>query len=455
MPKMLINCPNCRKPLTADIEQLFDVNVDPAAKQRLLSGASNQIQCPVCGYHGIYPSILVYHDPAKELLLTFAPPDMNLPRNEQERIIGGLINQVINNLSAEKRKGYLFNPQAAFTMQGMFERILESDGITREMIQAQQQRLNLIQRLLSASSSDIRAQLASQEDALIDAAFFTLLRRLTESAMLSGDQAAVQELEQLQQDIIPATTFGRQLQAQSQDVEAAVKDLQAAGRELTREKLLDLIVNGPNENYQRAMVSLVRPGIDYQFFQLLSERIDRARGDGRTRLVGLRDNLLAWTKEIDQQVEAHTQEVRKLFDAILQAEDTTEAMVQSLPYVDEFFVQELNRLMQEARSQGDLEKLGKLQKMVEVLQQASQSSSEVSLIEELMDVPADDHQKESWQEILAEHAEEVTPDFMSALANIVAQVQEGDDPEMAARLKELNRVTLRFSMEKNLKEASS
>ncbi len=43
MPKMLINCPNCRKPITAEIEQLFDMNTDPSAKQRLLSGASNMI----------------------------------------------------------------------------------------------------------------------------------------------------------------------------------------------------------------------------------------------------------------------------------------------------------------------------------------------------------------------------------------------------------------------------
>ncbi len=453
MPKMLINCPNCRKPITAEIEQLFDVNVDPAAKQRLLSGAANQIQCPVCGYRGIYPSILVYHDPEKELLYTFAPPELGLPRNEQERIIGGLINQVINNLPVEKRKGYLLNPQAAFTLQGMFERILEADGITREMIQAQQQRLNLIQRLLNASSSDVRGELAKQDDALVDASFFAMLRRLSESAMLSGDQAAAEELEQLQKDILPYTTFGRELQSQAQDVEAAVKDLQAAGRELTREKLLDLVVQGPNENYQRAMVSLARPGMDYQFFQLLSERIDTAKGDGREGLVELRGKLLDWTREIDTQVEAHTQEVRKLFDAILQAEDIHEATAQSLPYVDEYFVEELNREMQEARSKADLEKLGKLQQMVEVLQQASQPNSEMTLIEELLDVPDDASQKETWRGILAEHAEEITPDFLSALGNIAAQVQEGDDPQLAARLKELNRATLRFSMEKNLKEA--
>ena len=201
MAKMLVNCPNCRNQITADIERLFDVNMDPSAKQRLLSGTANFIQCPNCGYQGIYPTVIVYHDPEKELLLTYIPPELNIPRNEQERITGSLINQAISNLPAEKRKGYLFNPQASLTLQGMFERILEADGITHEMIQAQQDRLNLIQRLLGASSSEVRAELAKQEDELVDASFFALLRRLTESAALSGDQDAVSEMEQLQEDI--------------------------------------------------------------------------------------------------------------------------------------------------------------------------------------------------------------------------------------------------------------
>jgi hypothetical protein len=453
MSKMLINCPNCRKPITADIEQLFDVNADPSAKQRFLSGAANLIQCPVCGYQGIYPTILVYHDPEKELLLTFAPPELNLPRNEQERITGSLINRAISNLPAEKRKGYLFNPQAALTQQGMYERILEADGITREMIQAQQQRLNLIQRLLSASGSETRAEIARQEDALVDASFFALLRRITESAAMSGDQAALAELEQLQQDILPHTTFGRELQEQTKEVEAVVKDLQAAGKELTREKLLNLVLRAPSDNYLRALVSMTRGGMDYQFFQMLSERIDRARPDGRDRLIHLRTKLLDWTKEIDAQLEAHVQEVRKLFNAILQSENVQQAMEQSLPFVDEFFLEELNRSMGTARSQGDLGMLSKLQIMVEVLQQASQTPVEVALIEKLLDVPENEHQSQSWREILAENADQVTPEFLSALANIVSQVQASDDVGLAARLKELNRLALRFSMEKNLKEA--
>jgi len=143
MPKTQVSCPNCRQPVMADVEKLFDLHLDPSAKQRLLSGAFNIIQCQLCGYQGALATPIVYHDPEKELLLTFVPPELNLPRDEQERAIGGLINRVVDNLAQEKRKGYLFNPQATLTMQGLLERILEADGITREMLEAQQQRLRV------------------------------------------------------------------------------------------------------------------------------------------------------------------------------------------------------------------------------------------------------------------------------------------------------------------------
>ena len=249
MPKTRVSCPNCRQPVVAEIDQLFDVNQDPTAKQRLLSGAFNLIQCPTCGYQGNLATPILYHDPEKELLLTFVPAELGLPQPEQERLIGSLINQVISKLPQEKRKAYLFQPQPTLTMQGLIERVLQEDGITREMIQAQQQRLNLIQRLASATDESVRAEIARQEDALIDADFFTLLSRLAEAAMMSGDRESAQALADLQKSILPVTTFGREVQAQSIEVEAAIADLRKLGREITREKMLELVINAPNETW--------------------------------------------------------------------------------------------------------------------------------------------------------------------------------------------------------------
>lgn len=445
MPVTQISCPNCRQPINAEIEQLFDVAADPSAKQRLLSGTANLIQCPHCGYQGTLATPIVYHDPEKELLLTFVPPEVGLPRDEQEKLIGGLINRVIDNLPQEKRKAYLLQPQTALTMQGLVERVLEADGITKEMIQAQQDRLNLIQRLLTVSDESLET-VVEEEDALIDAQFFGLLHRLIEASIMGGDRAAAEQLNHLQQELLPITTYGRDVQAQSQEVEQAIQELQDLGKELDREKLLNLVSKAPNDTRLSAYVSFARPLMDYTFFQMLSDRIDRARGDGRTRLVELREKLLEMTNQLDQQIQARAQAAHQLIEQILQSGDIANATAQSLPAVDEFFLQELNQMQETAREQGDLEQLGKLQQILDVVQQASSTPPEIALLEELLEAPDD----EALRQGLEEHQDEITPEFLNALANIVGQVEDSQDEQLAERIKKINRMALRFSMQRNL-----
>jgi CpXC protein len=446
MAKTRMTCPNCRQPIVADIEQLFDVGNDPSAKQRLLSGAVNTFQCPNCGFTGNLASPIVYHDPEKELLITFVPPEVGLPRNEQEKLIGSLINQAVSGLPQEKRKAYLLQPKQALTMQGLVESILQADGITHEMIQAQQVRLKLIERLANASD-DVIEEVATQENQDMDAEFFAILRRLIEASLMAGDQDSAQRLAQLQQKLLPLTTVGRELQDQAKEVEAALADLQKAGRDLTREKLLDFVINAPNEVRLKAYVSFARPLMDYSFFQVLSERIDRARGDGRARLASLRDNLLEWTREVDRQVEARARQSRDLLQEVLQADDVSEATMSVLPAIDEYFIQELRQVQEAARKQGDLEKLGKIQKVMDVIQQANSEPPEIALIEELLDSP----DEASMRQKLEEHMEEINSDFLSALGNIAGQIDSSGDQELISKIHSLNRIALRASMEKNLR----
>src|SRR4030066_2211356 len=237
MPKTRINCPNCRQPIMADIDQLFDVGQDPAIKQKILSGSFNLAACPNCGFKGMIATPLIYHDPNKDLLLTYFPPELGLPINEQERIIGPLITRVTNSLPQEKRKAYLLQPQSMFTVQTLLERILAADGITKEMIQAQQDRMNLMQRLMKASDESID-EITAKEDALFDSDFYNLLNRLIEASVVNGDQESAKRLGDLQKKLLPKTTYGRQIQEQSKDVEAAIQQLQSAGECLTRGKVL-------------------------------------------------------------------------------------------------------------------------------------------------------------------------------------------------------------------------
>jgi hypothetical protein len=448
MPKTRINCPNCRQPIMADVEQIFDVAQDLSAKSQLLSGLFNLVQCPFCGYQGNLATPIVYHDPQKELLLTYFPPELGLPRDEQERVLGGLINQVVNRLSAEQRKGYLLRPQSNLTMQSLIERVLEAEGITREMIQAQQQRLSLLQRLMAASDQEVRLEILRQEKDLVDAELFNLLGRLRETAAVTGDRESATRLEDLQRTLLDNSEFGQRIKQQSQEVEAALQSLQQAGSELTREKLLDLIISAPNETRLSALVSLTRPGIDYAFFQLLSERIDQAQGEERDRLTNLRETLLQLTRQIDAQIEARVNQARQLLGDVLKSDEIEQAIEENLSLMDDYFLQVLNSELEAARGSGDLEKIGKLQQVMAVIQQAGAAPPEIDLIQRLIEESSEGDRRR----LIEENQEQINPDFFQILSGLIAQLQEtNQDPELLERLKSVNRMALRFSMETNLR----
>jgi hypothetical protein len=447
MPRTVVNCPNCKRPVQAEIQQLFDLNQDPSAKQKLLSGAFNLIQCPNCGFRGAAAMPIVYHDPDKELLLTFVPPELALPPNEQERIVGGLINQVMNHLPQEKRKAYLLQPQQTLTMQGLIERVLEADGITKEMLQAQQQRLSLIQRLLLASSVDIQKELIHQEDQSIDEQFFALLDRLIEVSMAGGDEQSAQKLGELQKIVMEESTFGRELSHQVREVEAALASLREAGQSLDRKKLLELVIDAPNEERLRALVSFARAGMDYQFFQLLSERIDRARGDGRARLVKLRDTLLQYTQEYDRDIVQRVEQTRQKLEQVLSEVDVEQGLAKYSPIIDGIFISVLNSALEQAEAQKDLPRLEKLKQIMEIIEKASAPPEEVQLLEKLLEAESESEQRR----ILEENAEKITPELLNSIINLVYQLQGGENKALGERVNEIYKAMLRFSMERSLR----
>lgn len=441
--KTQINCPNCRQQIITDLEQIFDAAQDPASKQRLLSGAFNVTQCPHCGYQGNLAAPLVFHDPSKELLLTFVPPELNMPRDEQERAIGRLITQVMNDLPTEQRKGYLLNPQAVLTLKGLVERILESDGITKEMIEEQQKRVDLIQRLINASD-DVIEEVAKQEDELMDASFFALLSRLAESTVAAGDENAAKQLVDLQAKLVPLTTFGREYQEQAKEIEAAVKSLQDEGEGITREKLLELVLEAPNETRVDALASLARPGMDYVFFQMLTERIESEtpETEEHTRLTKLRERLLEITREIDQQVEARMTLARSNLEAILNSENITQVTEQNLAAIDNVFIQVLNEEYRMAEEKKDQSRIDKLQLIMDVISKASTPPAYVEIIEEMLSAEDD----EARDAILEKRKDEIGSEIVDATAQLLTHAQSRDDKELAERLRTVHRALLRYTM---------
>lgn len=451
MPQTQIACPNCRQMIRANVEQLFDVTQDPQAKQRLLGGISNMARCPHCGYQGRLATPIVYHDNEKELLLTFFPPELSVPINEQERIIGPLIKKVTDSLPAEKRKGYLLNPSPNLTYESMVKVILGKDGITPEMLKQQQDRVQVIERLLQATSPEVRSELIKQNINLFDEQFFALFSRLAQSAAGSGQEPMARAMIDLQKQLLEETEFGRQLKESVGELEAVQKELQEAGQSLTREKLLEMVIASPSDARLRAFVSVARTGMDYQFFQLLSGKIEKASGDEKAKLEAMREKLLDFTNEMDKQIEARYKQSQEFVESLLAQEDIAKAVRDNIEGFTQDSVDLVNQMLRQASEKNDYARMGKLQKMVEVLRELS-TPPEVAFVEQLLDAP----DQATLEKMLEDNKAHINDQFMQALIGLVAQVDqaaEQGNPEAKALSEKINTIyktALKFSMKQNM-----
>ena len=450
MPQSQISCPRCRQMIPAQVEQLFDVTADPAAKQRLLGRVSNYARCQFCGYEGPLSTPIVYHDNEKELLLTFFPSELGLPVNEQEKMVGPLISQVTNRLPAEKRTAYLLRPQSFLTYQSMIERILEGDGVTKEMLDDQQKRVNLIQRLLQTTTPDVRAEIINENVALLDESFFALFNRLVDAAMQSGQQETAQAMGSLQEELLEASEYGRELKGQFEEILAAVKTLQDVGQGLTREKLLDIFIEAPSDARLKALVSLTRNGLDYSFFQILTERIEQSPESERASLDALREKLLDFTNQIDKAMEAQMKSAADFIEQVLAAPDISQVVAQNIEqFNNEVVAQVIEEKMREASQNQDQARLEKIQQIIMVLQQAS-TPPELELVQAMVEAP----DEAAMQAILAANEAMITDELGGMIGSLMGQMeQQGENPQAAALLPKLEmayRVVLKYQMKKNM-----
>ena len=110
----------------------------------------------------------------------------------------------------------------------------------------------------------------------------------------------------------------------------------------------------------------------------------------------------------------------------------------------------VQQMLRQASEKNDYAMMGKLQKMVEVLQQAS-APHEMGFIEQLLEAP----DAATVEKMLNDNADMVNDQFLEALNGLVAQIeQQGEgNPEAQAigeKLSAVYKVALKFSMKKNM-----
>ncbi len=440
-----ILCPNCRAPIQAQIQQLIDVGQNPGAKEQLLSGSFNHVQCGVCGFKGAVAVPIVYHDPQHDLLLTYVPIETSMPKNEQERFIGAMIKRVSDRLPPEERKGYLFQPQAILTMQGLVDRVLEAEGISKEEIDAQRATMRLFEQVLTLPDEQIEA-FVQEHDAELDATFFQIAGLALQS---TGDKKATEAMGARLEKIIKFSTFGKKLKAQEEALKEATESLQTlAEKGLTHETLLDLLVEAPNENRVVALVNLTRPALDYSFFQLITERIDQAQGEEKEHLTSLRKQILEIAEELDRIQEARAAQSAALLKSLLDADDLDQALLQALPMIDDLFLGVLRANLQDAEKRQDEDltaRLSAIEQRIRTLAQESMPEG-LKLAQRLLEI----EDEEEARNLLEESKKAIDNDLLNALVSTIQQLEAAQENEAAARTQKIYKHALKLSMQEKM-----
>jgi hypothetical protein len=418
MPKIQTSCPQCRQPLIADVHQIIDVKRTPQLKELLLSGMLNIAQCQLCGFQGQIPVPIVYHDPEKELLLSFIPPDPNKSMEEKESELAPLLKNITDNLKPEERKGYLFQPQAMLTMNNLVKNVLKSDGITEEMIQDQQKKLELLDKLFTSDGDKLK-EMIKENNSEIDREFFTLFAEIAQRLLAGQDESTAQKIQEVQKALLEESDVGRVILKESEEIQAARASLEALGDKLTRETLLGLVMEAPTEERLKAYANLVRPAMDYEFFQLFTEKIEGTSDENRTSLIDKRNLLLKITQEIDQRLEESFAEAVKTINEIVDSDQPEQELLKRLEEIDQVFIQALSSELEKAEKGAETERKSKLEDLLHQIQEIT-TPPELKILDILLE-KADNEQE--LEKALNDNQDKISPRLLDYLTSIINQYE--------------------------------
>jgi hypothetical protein len=441
-----LGCPRCGNNFQAIIEQIIDVGRDPQAKARFLSGRVNMVACPNCGHTMAVGTPLLYHDPAKELMIFYLPMELNVSTPERERIIGDMTRRLTDSIPPEKRRAYLLTPKQALTLPGMIDMILDADGITAEVREEQRQKMQVLNMFLQVGPDEWPALIAEQEPS-IDGEFLQMMLITAENAAETGKPQLAEAIIALYNFLIQNTAAGQEIvlaaQEQEETVRAVAEELQALGDDMTREDLMNLVVSYAGDDARvQAVASLMRPALDYQFFQDLTNRIELRSGEERDQLEQLRDHLLEVTNMIDQQTQAVLRRATDTLRVILNSEDIDAAIRPRLDQIDDTFMAVLQANIQAADQHTDERTLERLQlvlqKVLEILQDSA--PPQLRFINEVMTTGSDDEARD----LIVERAPEFGPELIDLMDAVAADLDESDQSDAAARMRRLAGVAAQY-----------
>jgi hypothetical protein len=301
------------------------------------------------------------------------------------------------------------------------------------MIARQKRQAELLQELTTADRESARRTIKEQEE-LIDDTFFAMLRASMDVAERSGEEDQALKLVNLQARLFRDTRHGRRLERQQQAIRRLGREANQAGGLTPRLLLQHILANRDDDLVVDSLVSAGQQALNYEFFLLLSEHMDKRQKSGKNvdDLAALRDRLLAVQQELEHRSRELFEAARSVLDDILKAEDRRDAVRRNIGRIDNTFMFLLSQFREQAASSGD-ERTAEILQQVEDLILAEveeQAPAEVRLLNEL--VRAEDEQ--NVRRILADRPDMVTPQLLEVVRLLNEQEGGAGRAELGGRL---------------------
>ncbi len=432
-----LSCPNCHTPVRAQVFTLIDAAQYPELKSLLISGQINLAVCQHCGNPVMISAPLIYHDPVKQLMLTFFPQQLNARPEEQERFIGDATNMLMRTLPQDVPRGYLIAPKRFLTLNSLIDAVLEADGISKETIAAQRERVELIGRLAEAyeQGDEALAGLVENEREKLDYEFFATLSAFVDaSAQAAGEESATL-LANLRDRLLELTGMGDELAELG-----GLGSLELADDDLELDDVVTRLVEAPEDQLE-ILIGELRPVIEYSFFENLTQRIDDAEHHGNTQqaqeLTTRRALIRETVERMDQQAQELFERSATILNDVLQADDTEQALRSHSEKIDEAFLLVLDTHIAAAHRAGRsdmIEVLEKVRKQAMLIIQED-LSPEDRFINELLQAET----PQAATKLLRQSAAMINPAFVKRLNELAEESETAGRKPLAERLRQLAR----------------
>lgn len=435
-----LSCPRCNCTYPAELTNIIDAEDTRNLKLQLLSGELNVTNCPSC--HSTNPIVvpILYHDASKEICITHIPSELNLTSDQQEKIMGELLNGLLSSLSKEEVRGYLFQPRSSLTLRSLREQILTLEGYSDKEIQHQRKLNELLQLLLTTSKDRIDRVILDADDQ-IDEQFITAVSIL-QSRLKSDDRADPDaKIDFILKRLLEVSTAGIQLQKQAEirlnAIQSVRKDIEALGESPSNTSIQSLAMNYLNKDaiYLELLVGAMRPAFDYSFYQEITAQLSQADQRKKEQVIQLREKLLEVSSQIDQARKIALDQADALVSELSASVNISDEISKHLPNLDQYFFQALGNQLVEAERSNDKEKIEALRYLQEtVLDKIDElMSPEVKLLTELLEI-------EDFEAALIKLKEEGLPikdRMLSILEEAENSLEKQNDPKRLKRLSEL------------------